>query len=150
ARIEVIRGPGATLWGANAVDGVINIITKSSKDTQSGLVKAEGGDEQLTEDSIRYGGKIKDAGFYRAFRKGFESGSSTGLAGADAGDGWHQIRGGFRSDWTLTPADSLTVQGDMYHSRDGETLTIPTLTGPFYSSTFYNQGDYSGGNLLSR
>jgi iron complex outermembrane receptor protein len=150
ARIEVIRGPGATLWGANAVDGVINIITKSAKDTQSGLIKSEGGDEQLTEDSVRYGGKIKDAGFYRAYMKGFDWGSSTGLTGADAADGWHQIRGGFRSDWTLSPADSLTVQGDMYHSRDGETLTVPSLSAPYYSSTFSNSGDYSGGNLLSR
>jgi iron complex outermembrane receptor protein len=148
-RIEVIRGPGATLWGANAVDGVINIITKSSKDTQSGLLKAEGGDEELTADSFRYGGKAGNKGFYRGYMKGFDWGSSTSLAGQNADDGWHQMRGGFRSDWTLSPADTFTFQGDTYHSWDGETLSVPTLAAP-YSSTFFNTGDYSGGNLLGR
>ncbi len=148
-RIEVIRGPGATLWGANAVDGVINIITKKAKDTQSALVKAGGGDEELTADGVRYGGQVGDKGYYRAYVKGFDWGSSTSLIGQDAYDGWHQESGGFRSDWTLSHRDSLTVQGQMYHSRDGETLTIPTLSAP-YSSTFANTGDYSGGNILSR
>ncbi len=148
-RIEVIRGPGATMWGANAVDGVINIITKPAKATQSGFVKVEGGDEQLTSDSVRYGGQVGDKGYYRAYAKYFDWGSATNLAGQNAEDGWHQLRGGFRSDWTLSHADSLTVQGDVYNSRDGETLTLPTLTAP-YSSTFTNVGEYSGGNLLGR
>jgi iron complex outermembrane receptor protein len=148
-RIEVIRGPGATLWGANAVDGVINIITKPAKETQSGLVKSEGGDEEVNADSVRYGNKIGDKGYYRAYMKYFDWGSSTDLAGQNQYDGWNQLRGGFRSDWNLSHADALTFQGDMYHSRDGETLTVPTLQAP-YSSTFSNKGDYSGGNLLGR
>ena len=148
-RIEVIRGPGATLWGANAVDGVINIITKSAKDTQSALVKSEAGDEQINADSVRYGGKISDKGYYRLYAKYFDWNSSTGLTGQYAGDGWNQLRGGFRSDWTLSKQDALTFQGDTYHSRDGETLTVPTLAAP-YSSTFGNEGEYSGGNLLGR
>ncbi len=148
-RIEVIRGPGATLWGANAVDGVINIITKPAKETQSALLKSEAGDEELTADSVRYGGKIADKGFYRAYVKGFDWSSSTSLAGANADDGWNQTRGGFRSDWTLSGKDSLTFQGDMYKSNEGETLTIPLLSAP-YSSTFFNTGEYSGGNLLTR
>lgn len=149
-RIEVIRGPGATLWGANAVDGVINIITKSSKDSQNLFVKSEGGDEQVNADSVRYGGKIDNKGTYRVYAKYLDWNSSTGLNGQYAGDGYNQLRGGFRSDWNLTQKDALTFQGDTYHSRDGETLTIPTLTSPFYSSTFGNDGDYSGGNLLGR
>lgn len=148
-RIEVIRGPGATLWGANAVDGVINIITKKAKDTQSALVKAGGGDEELTADGVRYGGSVGDKGYYRAYVKGFDFASSTSLTGQDAYDGWYQESGGFRSDWTLSPKDSLTVQGQMYHSRDGETLTVPSLSAP-YSSTFRNTGDYSGGDVLTR
>lgn len=148
-RIEVIRGPGATLWGANAVDGVINIITKPAKDTQSAFVKAGGGDEELTADGVRYGGQVGDKGYYRAYVKGFDFGSSTSIAGVNAQDGWHQESGGFRSDWTLSGKDSLTVQGQMYNSRDGETLTIPSLSAP-YSTTFPNTGQYSGGNLLSR
>src|SRR3984885_7019166 len=101
-RIEVIRGPGATLWGANAVDGVINIITKTAKATQGGFVKLGGGDEQLTSDSVRYGGQVGDKGYYRAYAKYFDWGSATNLAGQNAEDGWHQLRGGFRSDWTLS------------------------------------------------
>ncbi|HEY6467254.1 MAG TPA: TonB-dependent receptor [Candidatus Acidoferrales bacterium] len=149
-RIEVIRGPGATLWGANAVDGVINIITKSSKDSQNLFVKSEGGDEQINADSVRYGGKIDNEGTYRVYAKYLDWNSSTGLNRQYAGDGYNQLRGGFRSDWNLTQKDALTFQGDTYHSRNGETLTIPTLTAPFYSSTFGNEGDYSGGNLLGR
>jgi iron complex outermembrane recepter protein len=148
-RIEVIRGPGATLWGANAVNGVINIITKPAEATQSGFVKAEGGNEQLAAGSARYGDKIGSKGYYRVYGKYFDWGSSSNLAGQDAFDGWHQLRGGFRSDWTLSPADSLTVQGDLYNSRNGETLTIPMLSAP-YSTTFANAGEYSGGNLLGR
>jgi iron complex outermembrane recepter protein len=148
-RIEVIRGPGATLWGANAVDGVINIITKSSKDTQSALVKSEGGDEQINNDDARYGGKVADKGTYRVYGKYLDWNSSTGPEGEYAGDGWNQLRAGFRSDWSLTHADALTFQGDTYHSRDGETLTIPTLAAPYFN-TLGNEGDYSGGNLLTR
>jgi len=148
-RIEVIRGPGATLWGANAVNGVINIITKPASATQSLLVKVEGGDEQLTSDSVTYGDKVGDKGDYRVYGKYFDWGSSTDLAGQNTFDGWHQGRAGFRSDWTLSHADSLTVQGDIYSSRDGETLTLPSLTAP-YSTTFANTGEYTGGNLLGR
>lgn len=148
-RIEVIRGPGATLWGANAVDGVINIITKKAKDTQSALVKAGGGDEEVTADGVRYGGQVGDKGYYRAYVKGFEFASSTSMAGQNAYDGWHQESGGFRSDWTLTPADSLTVEGQMYGSRNGETLTVPSLNAP-YSVTYQNTGEYSGGSVLTR
>jgi iron complex outermembrane receptor protein len=148
-RIEVIRGPGATLWGANAVNGVINIITKPAKATQSWLVNVQGGNEQLTSDTVRYGNKVGDIGYYRAYLKYFDWDSGNSMAGQHAFDGWHQLRGGFRSDWTLSHTDSLTFQGDMYNSREGETLTIPTLSAP-YSSTFANVGHYSGGNLLGR
>jgi iron complex outermembrane recepter protein len=148
-RIEVIRGPGATLWGANAVDGVINIITKPAKATQSGLVQVEGGNEELNSDTVRYGDKVGDVGYYRAYVKYFDWGSGESMAGQNAADGWHQFHGGFRSDWNLSHQDSLTVQGDIYNSREGETLTTPTLTAP-YSSTFENVGHYTGGNLLGR
>ncbi len=148
-RIEVIRGPGATLWGANAVDGVINIITKPAKATQGGFIKVEGGDTQITADSARYGGEIGTKGTYRVYGKYFDWKPSTDLAGQQGSDGWHQARGGFRSDWALSQADSLTVQGDVYSSRDGETITLPTLAPP-YSSTFGNTGTYGGGNVLGR
>src|SRR3984957_6711567 len=95
-RIEVIRGPGATLWGANAVDGVINIITKSAKLTQGGMVSAEVGTEERTTESARYGGKVGDNVFYRAYTKYSDWEPSVDATGANGSDGWHTIRGGFR------------------------------------------------------
>jgi len=147
-RIEVIRGPGATLWGANAVDGVINIITKSAKLTQGAMVTAEVGTEERTAESARYGGKAGDNIFYRAYTKYSDWEPSIGATGANASDGWHALRGGFRMDSTPSRADSLTLQGDLYRTVFGETLTVPTLTAPSYSSTFPNAGNYAGGNIL--
>ena len=146
-RIEVIRGPGATLWGANAVDGVINIITKPAKLTQGGIVTVEAGTEERTAESARYGGKIGDNVYYRAYTKYSDWDASVGPTGANASDGWHALRGGFRVDSTPSRADSLTIQGDLYRSNFGETLTVPSLSAP-YSRTFPNAGKYSGGNIL--
>ena len=147
-RIEVIRGPGATLWGANAVNGVINIISKKAKDTQSTVVTAGGGTEERGSGGVRYGSKIGDTS-YRAYGKYFNWGPSQYPSGMTARDGWDALRGGFRADWTPAGADSLTLQGDIYRSKYGETLTVPSLNPP-YSSTFPNNGNYSGGNILGR
>jgi iron complex outermembrane receptor protein len=147
-RIEVIRGPGATLWGANAVNGVINIISKKAKDTQSGVVTAGAGSEERGSGGVRYGSKIGDTS-YRAYGKYFNWGPSLYPTGMTAHDGWDAMRGGFRADWTPAGANSLTLQGDIYHSKYGETLTVPSLNAP-YSSTFPNNGNYSGGNILGR
>ena len=146
-RIEVIRGPGATLWGANAVDGVINIITKPAKLTQGAMVTVEAGTEERTAESARYGGKVGDNIYYRAYTKYSDWEPSLGPTGANASDGWHALRGGFRVDSTPSRADSLTIQGDLYRSNFGETLTVPSLSAP-YSRTFPNAGKYSGGNIL--
>jgi iron complex outermembrane receptor protein len=149
-RIEVIRGPGATLWGANAVDGVINIITKSAKDTQGGLVAAEAGSEERTAESVRYGGKVRDNTYYRVYGKYYDWYPSIDTTGATASDGWHALRSGFRVDSNATTSNSLTIQGDIYHDNFGETLTVPSLTSPTFSSTYPNNGYNSGGDLLGR
>jgi iron complex outermembrane receptor protein len=147
-RIEVIRGPGATLWGANAVNGVINIISKKAKDTQGGVVSAGAGTEERGSSSARYGSTIGNTA-YRAYGKYFNWGPSLYSSGTTAHDGWDELRGGFRADWTPAGANSLTLQGDIYQSKYGETLTVPSLSAP-YSSTFPNNGNYSGGNILGR
>ncbi len=147
-RIEVIRGPGATLWGANAVNGVINIISKKAKDTQSAVVSAGAGTEERGSGSVRYGSKIGNTA-YRAYGKYFNWGPSVYPSGMTAHDGWDALRGGFRADWTPAGANSLTLQGDIYRSKYGETLTVPSLNSP-YSSTFPNNGNYSGANILGR
>jgi iron complex outermembrane receptor protein len=148
-RIEVIRGPGATLWGANAVDGVINIITKPAASTQSGVVTAGGGTEERGSGSARYGSKIGNNTNYRVYGKYFDWGPSNYVNGGTANDGWNALRGGFRADWTPSGPNSLTFEGDLYRSNYNETLTVPSLTAP-YSNTFPNNGVYSGGNILGR
>ncbi len=120
-RIEVIRGPGGTIWGANAMNGVINIITRHSRDTQGGLVTAGAGSWRRGEGLIQYGGTIGSAATYRAFGKYFDVDSSVFPGGQRANDGWHAWAGGFRSDWDLTQRDTLTVQGDLRSSVAGGT-----------------------------
>src|SRR5947207_18919 len=150
-RIEVIRGPGATLWGANAVDGVINVITKKAKATQSAIVTAGAGTEERAAGGVRFGSKLGDNTYYRAYTKYFDWGPSAYPypSGMTAHDGWDALRGGFRADWTPAGANSLTLQGDIYRSRFDETLTVASLSAP-YSNTFPNDGKYSGGNILGR
>jgi iron complex outermembrane receptor protein len=112
-RIEVISGPGATLWGANAVNGVINIITRTAADTQGGRVDLGAGNLE-TFWSARYGGKIGDAVAWRAYVKTFWAKDTLAAPRQGNNDHWSRPQAGFRVDWTPSPADMLTVQGDAY------------------------------------
>ena len=148
-RIEVIRGPGAALWGANAVNGVINIITKHSADTQGGLFAAGGGSEERGFGSFRYGGKLNETTSGRAYVKGFERDALSRPAGQAAGDAWSKMQGGFRLDSDLSSADSATLQGDVYHSDLNQQIGLASLTAP-YREAIADQAQATGGNLVSR
>jgi iron complex outermembrane receptor protein len=115
-RIEVISGPGGTLWGANAVNGVINIITKSATETQGLSIEGRAGTE-LGFGGVRYGGQFSPGLAFRAYGQGFGRGSTALASGADAKDSWGMGQGGFRMDWNASKADAVTFQSDYYDGR---------------------------------
>jgi len=113
-RIEVISGPGGRLWGANAVNGVINIISKSAKDTQGIYAEAGGGTELEDFAAFRYGGTISTNVFFRIYGKYFDRDEAVFPNGKDAADAWRMGQGGFRIDMDASLQDTLTLQGDAY------------------------------------
>jgi iron complex outermembrane receptor protein len=147
-RIEVIRGPGGTIWGANAVNGVINIITKNAKDTRGTLVSAGGGTVNQGFLDFRQGGG-NDNGFnYRIYGKGVDTGPDYHYDHQQFDD-WRRAQGGFRTDWDINAANSLTVQGDIYDGVSGEDVKITSLTPPSITAVQKN-AQLSGGNVLTR
>src|SRR6266850_3378972 len=118
-RIESISGPGGTLWGANAVNGVINITTKSAKDTQGMYLEAGGGSNPRAFTSFRYGGTLAPDVYYRVYGQ-YTNRDNTDLRnGAPAGDAWHTGQAGFRVDAQALERDLFTVQGDIYDNHEG-------------------------------
>ena len=116
-RIEVISGPGATLWGANAVNGVINVITRNSRDTQGLLVSGGGGTELRGFGNARYGGALTPTVHYRVYGNGFARQPTLLPSSLDAADDWHALQGGFRVDWDASPTNGVSVHGDLYDGR---------------------------------
>ena len=149
-RIEVIRGPGAALWGANAVNGVINIITKYAADTQGGLLSAGFGSEEKAFGAYRYGGKFGDDGHYRAYVKAFERDA---LHPSDTvenpADDWNMQRAGFRTEWQAQSGADITVQGDIYQGTTRPPLRIadPDLSSSAFVTLTDKSRDQKGGNI---
>src|SRR5882724_10229959 len=135
-RIEVISGPGATLWGANAVNGVINVTSKSATDTQGLLFMGGGGTELRGFSSVRYGGQLSSKAHYRVYGKFFDRNSVVLRNGQDAADDWHMGQGGFRMDWDTSKSNLFTLQGDYYSGRMGQRHTDDTVV--------------DGGNVIGR
>jgi iron complex outermembrane receptor protein len=147
-RIEVIRGPGATQWGSNAVNGVINIETKTARDTQGAYAEAAVGDELKTLLAARYGTQFAESGYVRLYGK-YTDRDGTFNRTAQSEDDWYMSRFGMRADWELSSRDTFTLQGDIYRGNAGQlapSITVIGRPGP--------QGnldvDVSGGNILGR
>lgn len=148
-RIEVIRGPGATVWGANAVNGVINIITKKAQDTQGTLLRASAGTEERANGAVRYGGKMGENAFARFYVTG-NNRDSNELAGdnIDANDDWHNTQTGFRMDGTVGSTNQWTLQGDLFDLY-GHQISFPFWQpNSFFPQAKYGDHDASGGNLI--
>jgi iron complex outermembrane receptor protein len=147
-RIEVIRGPGASVWGANAVNGVINIITKSSRDTQGGLGVAGGGTEERGFGTFRYGDQVKENVTSRVYGSYFNRDEQYAVAG-NADDAWWGGGAGARIDWNATDRDLVTVQGDYARTEAGRRDTRPQITAPFLFTNVEDEVTREG-NLLGR
>jgi len=147
-RIEVIRGPGGTIWGANAVNGVINIITKSAENTHGTLVSLGGGNVDQGTGSIRYGGTVGKDFNYRIYGMGSVRGPEFHSDG-DGFDHWRMGQVGFRVDWKSGENDTFTVQGDVYSVESGESSFLPSFS-PAAELVENGTAPASGGNLLAR
>jgi iron complex outermembrane recepter protein len=147
-RIEVIRGPGGTLWGANAVNGIINIITRSSRDTQGALATAGGGTFERAFAGLRYGGAKGERTTYRVYAKGLAR-EPAFRDPTDDFDGWHLGQAGFRADWEGGPANNVRVQGDLYGGKAGQRSSVTSFDPPGMLIV-EEDSPLSGGNLLAQ
>jgi iron complex outermembrane receptor protein len=148
-RSEVIRGPGATMWGANAVNGVINFMTKNAKDTQGLLLSSGGGIEERGFGTVRYGGQLGANAHYRVYGKYSNHDEFTQTSGAGAADAWWMSQEGFRVDWAPSDVNRLTFQGDYYCGDLGGKVRLHSFSPPgMYSQEF--RGQAQGANFLSR
>ncbi len=146
-RIEVVRGPGAAVWGANAVNGVINIITKKAGDTQGGLLTLGGGSYELASGGLRYGWK-QGAAAFRISTHYVDLGPLATPNGESNHDGWDLQRIGFRGDIPHA-TDTWTIEGDLYQSNASDNIPVPLLTAPYVGvrpTSYY----YSGASVLLR
>jgi len=145
-QVEVIRGPGSSAWGSNAVNGVINIITKKAKDTRGGLLVARGGNSNGESATIQYGGALGQATDFRVYAKYLNREELQTSTGTNAADGWHLLRGGFRTDSTLSSKDTLTIEGDIYSGRESNISPFfPTITSS--QQSIDNFANLSGGSI---
>lgn len=148
-RIEVIRGPGAAMWGSNAVNGVINIITRKARDTQGNLLVAGTGTEERAFGAFRHGGQAGD-GHYRVWGKAFTREESTTGTGQRGNDDWTAGRVGFRGDWPLASGDRLMVSGQAYSGPTGDRWNAADPASPTGFATMNMQQIGNGAHLLAR
>ena len=148
-RIEIIRGPGAAVWGANAFNGVINVVTRHAADTQGGAIVNTMGDEEFTL-AGRHGGMLNDDTHYRAYAQ-VETHDAAVFPddGGDATDDWEDQRAGFRVDWEPDGDNNrYTLQGDVFDHSAGQRLSVANLT--TIADVFDEDREQDGYNIIGR
>lgn len=148
-RVEVIRGPGGTVWGANAMNGVINVITRSAAETRGGVVVQSAGNGGAARNLVQYGGAAGPHGDYRAFGSWLRESDMDAVGGGPADDGWTRSHAGFRGDWQTGERDSLMLEGGWFVNRGNQNRRsfFVDLSG----ATVFNEPVRSdGGNLVAR
>ncbi len=148
-RIEVIRGPGATMWGANAVNGVINILTRNTRRTQGGLVTALAGNEGQGAGSARWGGRIDDDTHYRWVTQVHRRSSGEAIDGTDGADDYRSQQAGFRLDRDLSGGSRFRATANAYDTRTGDDLLVASFNSPYATRTPSTQIN-RGGNVAAQ
>lgn len=148
-RIEIIRGPGAAVWGANAVNGVINIITRAAANTQGTYIVAGADSLGTTPEMVRYGGRSGQAA-YRAYAEGFHTQPQYAPDKTSGRDDWDFAHGGFRTDLQAGARDFFMAEGELYRGNAGELVSAPVSIAPPVTSISPLRDRYSGWNLLTR
>jgi iron complex outermembrane receptor protein len=147
-RIEVIRGPGASLWGSNAVNGVINITSKHARNTQGALLSTTVGTLEQGSVAARYGGKLGESGFFRVFGQ-YSERDSTFKRDPATSDDWRIAHAGFRADWEAGRGDAMTLQADVYRANIGQLAPSVNIIG-IAGAGGDLQVNATGGNVLGR
>jgi len=147
-RIEVVRGPGGAVWGSNAVNGVVNIITRNAAETQGSLLVSGFGNREGSFSTARYGGS-KGSTHYRMFSKLFSRRPQLRPSGETGDDAWAAMRGGFRVDWAGEGGDTLMVSGDLYHFDGNHSFYRPVAEPPY--QVLQDEKEHTiGGHALGR
>jgi iron complex outermembrane receptor protein len=148
-RIELIRGPGAALWGANAVNGVINVVTRPASESRGGFAALVLGTNDQAQLNLRYGSPLGSSGALRVYGMGSTEGASDRLGGESDIDDWQMAQGGFRADLPRGADQTFTLQGDIYTAEGGQRLQLATPVAPFIEVVEEDLTAH-GGNLLGR
>ncbi len=146
-RIEVIRGPGGVTWGANAVNGVINIITKTAESTQGGILTNSVGTHEVARGTLLYGATAGPDAYWRAYVRGFHRDSLDSSSGSDGGDSWGQGQAGFRYDRRLSPDDEVSLSGGVHEGTTYNSVDRVFETAPFLRS-IASRASLRGGHVL--